>query len=81
MQVQEEAVGRPVLVLMREATEVAVAERGAVWQQLRGAEEEAKALQAERAAEQQKATMEKAALQAKLSEAEAAVARLKVRDR
>lgn len=69
---------RPVLTLMRESAELAGRERSVVWQQLHSAEAELRAARSEREADTQRLSREKAALQQKLTDSEATVARLKV---
>ena len=81
LQVQEEGVARPVLSLMREATELAMQERSVVWQQLHVVEDQLRGTREENQADAQKHSEEKEALQQRLIESEATVARLKVRQR
>ena len=81
LQVQEEGVARPVLSLMREATELAMQERSVVWQQLHVVEDQLRGTREENQADAQKHSEEKDALQQRLIESEATVARLKVRRR
>ena len=78
---QEEGVARPVLSLMREATELAMQERSVVWQQLHVVEDQLRGTREENQADAQKHSEEKEALQQRLIESEATVARLKVRQR
>ena len=78
VQVQEEGVGRPVLALMREAIELAVSDRGAMWQKLRAKEEEVVAAVRRQEEEVARLSKEKAVLQQKVVDAESHVARLKV---
>ncbi|KAI5073759.1 hypothetical protein GOP47_0011772 [Adiantum capillus-veneris] len=74
---EEEGTARPVLCMMREAAELANADRATLYQQLRTTEEETALARTERQGEINNLVKEKTALSQKLLEAEAAQARLK----
>ncbi|MCO5581700.1 hypothetical protein L7F22_035589 [Adiantum nelumboides] len=74
---EEEGTARPVLCMMREAAELANADRATLYQQLRASEEEMALARTERQGEFNNLVKEKTALSQKILEAEAAQARLK----
>ncbi|MCO5614616.1 hypothetical protein L7F22_068900 [Adiantum nelumboides] len=74
---EEEGTARPVLCMMREAAELANADRATLYQQLRTSEEETVLARTERQGEFNNLLKEKTALSQKILEAEAAQARLK----
>ncbi|KAH7443293.1 hypothetical protein KP509_02G028800 [Ceratopteris richardii] len=74
---EEEGTARPVLCMMREAAELANADRATLYQQLRVSEEETAQARTERQGEINVIMKEKAVLSQKLVEAEAAQLRLK----
>ncbi|CAM6084873.1 unnamed protein product [Calypogeia fissa] len=74
---EEEGTARPVLSMMREAVELANADRNALWQQLRNSEEETNRARADRQGEISRLAREKATLSQRISDSDAAQNRIK----
>ncbi|CAM0945239.1 unnamed protein product [Alopecurus aequalis] len=74
---EEFGIARPVLDMMREAAEVAQADRANLWHQICATEDENIRLREEMDMEQTKFTNEKAALAQRLTESEATIGRLR----